>query len=350
MKTIILLATIAMASADVCKVFRCSQVANAENECIVHRTIVKKDTEIVTDNLWEIDVTKCTEGKVCLKANLEIQANATCIEKPVLTPFTGLDGDACTKTEECWSGVCTEKLCVGVADKSVCTDDKVCKKGSYCKSVTTEGVTTKTCEKLEIKGAACVGKRGVQKEDSDEECINGYGCNNKVCTEILSLENGVAVVAANARFCKTHFVEGGKCVDAKFDSASDQCPEDVAKQVGFCKYSYLAKPEDKKRTEFTRDCACGPNSSTAKYCPMANQNSKWQTYIKDMGAWRKTGNGNTVHTSARNIFPGSMYKAELQTIDAPTYREMDSCYWSVKSGNFLAAGLAGFFAIVALLM
>lgn len=106
---------------------------------------------------------------------------------------TQLPGDPCCANSNCNTNMCSNLKCQGLIIGDPCSTNSECGPGLYCG-------TNSTCVEALPEGSKCT---------SDNECMIGYGCNSKYCTELWSI--GFSEKAQYAKFCVSNYLFGGYC-------------------------------------------------------------------------------------------------------------------------------------------
>ena len=116
-------------------------------------------------------VRKCGSGQACnTMESISIQKCGTAKKK---------DQESCTTGNECFSGTCTDKKCIGKSVGTTCLNHLECAKNLLCNG---------SCEEFKTVGAECT---------SDIHCPFGYGCgknkedeNKATCIKLYSIASG----------------------------------------------------------------------------------------------------------------------------------------------------------------
>ena len=135
--------------------------------------------DCVVANATIVNIYQCTPGYACptiIFNNSDplidtvcilLNRNSTCTGTGMLT-----GGRVCCTSSDCNSNNCYNGICTQL-DPCVANED--CAFNEYCSSG--------SCVSCSPEGSSC---------SNDATCIAGYGCNNGICTQLLSLDIGSA--------------------------------------------------------------------------------------------------------------------------------------------------------------
>jgi hypothetical protein len=192
---------------------------------------------------------------------------------------------------------CVSNKCVGSAKDSKCDDHTSCVVGHYCKGAAAG--TPGTCTPLIEATKDCT---------SSFECKNNLFCNDKKCTEAISLDNGVEVKLPQEEedfalgLCKSGLVVDKKCATTKYDADAKLIVDGVVKcnYKEKCKYNYFFKDDgsDKKAAP-EQECVCTMSADGQGYCPYSRGDVKAIDRNNQINGYAKELLNNTFHTLHR---------------------------------------------------
>ena len=171
------------------------------------------------------------------------------------------EGEKCTSSLECISGICTNKKCAIKKANEACERYYECGKSAVCRD--------KVCKPLSGKDGECTG---------EYHCQIGLTCSNNKCIEKFSLDVGKETDEENA--CKTGKRQNGKC--ATYTVEDSTCtPKDDGNDMKkmFCK----AKVND-GTSDSVIDQYCFGNWDVTwndKYICPTEAYSKWDKYVEE---------------------------------------------------------------------
>lgn len=223
-----------------------------------------------------------------------------------------LDGQKCSKNENCRSNSCVSSKCVGSAAGASCTAHEDCSTGNAC---------------INSKCAAQVAANGPCLNEYD--CANDLTCSNLKCVKYYSIENGQVTTSSNA--CTSGFSYPSASNQNTCDTpsiANSNCS--ATSDVCEIKMSSLGITYNKK-------CDCTPYSETQATTCTNYSISKPTTYSNVQTKLRYSSDINAIPTSsddaAKNIYPDCIRK----TIWGPLSSGL------VKASAILIAFLFAFF-------
>ncbi len=162
-------------------------------------------------------------------------------------------GYPCAAPEDCFSTVCANKVCGGIAEGAKCTGHSECMMGLFCK----QNADDKTCTKQVNDTKAC-------KED--EDCLNTSGCNSEKCVPYFTLKDGVTLSAPNNN--KWSLCTSGESgTDSKCRTRTNTVSVETP-CTDTCEYTNA----DGSKTPVADACKCAFNAGSKKYCELANGN------------------------------------------------------------------------------
>lgn len=208
---------------------------------------------------FKIETNKCPSGQTCSYSSASIlDTNSSsiifnCINKTV--DQIKVDGESCILSNECYSGKCENKKCVGKTTGEACGSTLECESETFCDN------KTRTCLDQRDIGQNCT---------IDEECVNEAGCLHGKCVEFFSLAPGIPLNQSAEIYCNTSYAYENKCAslinvyDVPFPCVKDSCVYVV--------------PEIEKYVDLPNLCSCGYNSGQNKYCQLGSDTNIYQAY------------------------------------------------------------------------
>ena len=186
-------------------------------------------------------------------------------------------GGPCNADTDCRQGTCVNNVCS--ANITTCATNYDCAIGAFCGSVTVNGTATAGCVPQLAVGATC---------SKNTDCVNTAICrtSNKVCTQVLTLENGEVASSTENLLCKSGFSLDGVCSSA------------TLKTTGVCNGT-CTYVNNGTEVNSTTACVCGKNTNGDRFC---NFGANSQQLLNVLNLQRKYLNlNNTVlcHTSER---------------------------------------------------
>lgn len=232
---IVIITLIQLGFLQVCPVFQCYEFPN-ENACAM-----KSQGE----NGFVMNLRGCNttinKDYVCPLSAQEEEEDICALPSPKKV----FPGEVCNTTEDCISGTCENKLCVGKKEGDKCGADYECGPNLYC---------LETCKPAIKNGEPC---------NTTDKCKADALCLQNKCVQYASIDNNQpALVPAT---CKSLFMYEGKC------SAGPTLSEDNKKTnicIGrnnlepICKYSISNGPS------FNESCTCGMTNTTFGLCKL----------------------------------------------------------------------------------
>ena len=183
-----------------------------------------------------VKLKKCNDSAICDIRGIQDQEDSCSLSYSTAMSYPG---DFCRASRECFSGNCTNQICIGALINAKCDSDVDCNPGLYCNKVG-------KCQRAKYYKEAC---------DSNSRCVANSICDGLSCVLIASKEEG-----SKAKFpgeCRTLFISNGTCKKGSSLVNKDglkKCPAD-----GVCKY---------KSDELTyeENCTCGMTKDGASFC------------------------------------------------------------------------------------
>ena len=166
------------------------------------------------------------------------------------------EGEKCTSSLECRSGICTNKKCAIKKANEACKGNYECGKSAVCRD--------NVCKPLSGKDGECTG---------EYHCQIGLTCSNNKCVEKFSLDVGKEADEENA--CKTGKIQGNKC--ANYTAVDSKC---VVKPEKSYWYYCKTKTNDGTSDSETIEEGCDKNWDDKYICP-TEKYSKWDKYVKE---------------------------------------------------------------------
>jgi hypothetical protein len=169
----------------------------------------------------------CPEGSVCVQSG---SGARVCLPAEIAGRQSGQEGERCTTSGQCASGVCQDRRCV-----ATCSSDEDCGTETCRLNVATstllEGAGAWICgepggrdmpgslctsfDPAACQSALCLSSRCVAPCGADADCAEGYACRYTVVRGLLGGGRVTACVSASA----TESVNGATCC------TSDDCGE-----------------------------------------------------------------------------------------------------------------------------
>ena len=219
-----------------------------------------------------------------------------------------LDGEKCSAPEECYSGICKDSVCVGIAENESCSRIEECKKDLYCSFE-----LNKVCKKYKKAGEECfVGN----------ECDFGLDCGSttyqeaKKCVKMYSLKNGD--YSDNKNLCETGYIYG-TLADSKCSSTSN-----VAKEGEACEADTDCKIKIKTgetEVEANGKCTCSM-IDLKSYCEYTTTSTKFQDYLTKAKSYfqgtSKSSDNIAVAKGETTEIKKAKYAANIEYKDAPS--------------------------------
>jgi len=192
---------------------------------------------------------------------VDSQKNATC---DVLDQNTRYPGDYCEKDEQCISGSCSDKECVGKVYDQECTNTYDCNPGLYC------NMTANTCKYQVEEGGDC---------DHWYECRNNLTCNLGQCIPYFSLSAESIVDDVQTSTGKSY-----SCYYGFANVTSTSPPRGVCMKapVSAAKLDEPCTPGSTcvdTTGKYSKNCQCGYNEWSQAYCPVFEGDAPWQNSI-----------------------------------------------------------------------
>lgn len=299
-----------------CKMYTCGELA--DNLCLSENNSTTPTT--ITGKVCQ------DKNSLCPTFTLETDHQVKCKpQKPTIKKQ--YPGGICSTNEECFSGNCNSKVCVGKGDGDVCSEELDCyfNRGCFLKD---SNDTKKTCNKLKAENAACT---------SDYECAFNLGCFEGFCKKYFSLGDEVDVSAASRlnvlSFCRSGFQYNGFCNSMKNTDDSGKVTDLIrcnAKKE--CKY-VLTNGTIVTKTDVCEEC--GKSKDGFIYCPAYGGSKIYQRYVdylnKTLISDEYVNNCNTVERGGvcsyhkkKNLEDSNNYKELIETISTYAVRKENS--------------------------
>ena len=208
---------------------------------------------------------ECPEGQICSIDSDDPIQDASCVAYKK-NNFKRLPSLPCEQNEDCLSGICNDKKCVGKIygeecnTASDCIYDYTCRKDLDNKYKCLEPITT---------GNKC---------ELDTDCVHESGCLNNTCTKYFSLENnqrGSDISNPYLSFCKSGYSDFiGICQNLTLINETQECNEENK-----CTYNNSLTGELITKEQ---NCLCGYNPEGKKYCLLGSANKNYTKYISKL--------------------------------------------------------------------
>ena len=257
-------------NSDYCQKVEC-------NSDIPKNTCVKVESTVSLMN-------PCQNSTICDIVIEDPVVDSFCVEKSNIT-FKKLPSLPCEDNEECLSGYCSSKKCMGKDEGNPCDSPSQCYYG-------------KTCRKSENASFVCLDplKEGEQCE-IDTDCEIDSGCMKGICTKYFSLENneetGGLDYNSDFNFCKSGYVnELGFCMNISLKNDTTECSDSHP-----CEYEYTNEKQEKLTTIIHSNCLCGYNPFGKRYCLLGSGNRNYTKYLNKLKEYHL--NNENCHLSER---------------------------------------------------
>jgi hypothetical protein len=231
-------------------------------------------------------IQECSNGQVC---NL----NTSLCEDPEPESIgIRYPGESCKASTDCYSNVCTNKICTGYSAGASCELDEDCNPGLRC--------SDSVCARVLNEGeSGC---------EDDYDCINSAGCNligkTGICTKYLSVSIGSYVSdcsGGSSLLCKS-----AECYKSNTFATTGVCKPatvSVSELPVACTADLDCVGSDNK-FEYTGDCSCGYNNKATAYCSPFNGDMPGLVYYQ---SWKNALNASEgVCNTVRRFDPGCL--------------------------------------------
>ena len=224
---------------------------------------------------------ECPSGQRCSPEFDDPILDANCIDHKE-NNFKRLPSLPCEKNEDCLSGICQNKYCLGKLFEETCISASDCEYGYTCRKDLNNEYK---CLEPITTGNKC---------EMDTDCVHESGCLDHICTQYFSLENnqkGNYISNQNLSFCKSGYSDFiGICQNLSLINETNECNEENK-----CTYNNTITGELIKKEE---NCLCGYNPDGKKYCLLGSANKNYTKYISKLKEYYL--NNKNCHLSERN--------------------------------------------------
>ena len=224
---------------------------------------------------------ECPSGQRCSPEFDDPILDANCIAHKE-NNFKRLPSLPCEKNEDCLSGICQNKYCLGKLFEETCQSASDCEYGYTCRK---DSNNEYKCLEPITTGNKC---------EMDTDCVHESGCLDHICTQYFSLENnqkGNYISNQNLSFCKSGYSDFiGICQNLSLINETNECNEENK-----CTYNNTITGELIKKEE---NCLCGYNPDGKKYCLLGSANKNYTKYISKLKEYYL--NNKNCHLSERS--------------------------------------------------
>ena len=224
---------------------------------------------------------ECPSGQRCSPEFDDPILDANCIDYKE-NNFKRLPSLPCEKNEDCLSGICQNKYCLGKLFEETCQSASDCEYGYTCRK---DSNNEYKCLEPITTGNKC---------EMDTDCVHESGCLDHICTQYFSLENnqkGNYISNQNLSFCKSGYSDFiGICQNLSLINETNECNEENK-----CTYNNTITGELIKKEE---NCLCGYNPDGKKYCLLGSANKNYTKYISKLKEYYL--NNKNCHLSERS--------------------------------------------------
>ena len=203
-------------------------------ECVKYECPSKLDKPNMCANITATltQLLPCSEDSTYCPISFNIEDEVFC--KPKHKDAILYPGEYCIEKEECISGVCTGKVCVGAKENEGCRSDNNCNAGLAC--------INEVCMKLVGVGEPC---------NATGRCDASTFCSNAICVRYGSIENGKPTTIPG--LCKSFFLKDGVCVEGPKRVGDAKCINDA------CNYTLGGG-------FYLESCVCGRTINADGFC------------------------------------------------------------------------------------
>lgn len=205
-------------------------------------------------------------------------ASSTCTAAPVTPSSKSYPGIKCSVGSDCYSGMCTNGYCQGLAQGSPCSagvsQNVQCNPGLFCNI----GSTVPTCLSLFQVNEQCT---------SDYECTYGTGCYNQAtCKQLGSISSGGSVAASECINSMSKYCESEQC--HVFTSNNTAICVDRFKNSHSIPYkcttsaNCVSNTNSKTNSYLNGTCSCGNNANGYAYCSLFPGDGYYSKYLNKL--------------------------------------------------------------------
>lgn len=240
-----------------CPKYECSEETLPEGQCVKYQ-----------DGTYLLQ--QCSDSKFCSTA-LYSHTDSFCEDVPPAPEKLDLNpGETCKVDTDCHSGKCSpDKKCVGKRLNERCDDQSDCDVGYVCYNL----YQSATCQPQRKVGQSC------DNYLTAKFCINAAACDNKICEELYSRNNGAIVdTVSAASLCKSGYYETVPSHSQK--AICIQAPKSPNLPLPIkCNPGEMCRSSD---GEWAARCRCGYNSEGQGYCPLFPGDDLYQSFMQKM--------------------------------------------------------------------
>ena len=267
---------------------------------------------------------ECPSGQRCSPEFDDPILDANCIAHKE-NNFKRLPSLPCEKNEDCLSGICQNKYCLGKLFEETCISASDCEYGYTCRKDLNNEYK---CLEPITTGNKC---------EMDTDCVHESGCLDHICTQYFSLENnqkGNYISNQNLSFCKSGYSDFiGICQNLSLINETNECNEENK-----CTYNNTITGELIKKEE---NCLCGYNPDGKKYCLLGSANKNYTKYISKLKEYYL--NNKNCHLSERS--DEGCQKDLLSNDDfiiTKIHELINSKYWAKSNNKLIKAPICAY--------
>ena len=239
--------------------------------------------------------------------------------------FKRLPSLPCEKNEDCLSGICQNKYCLGKLFEETCISASDCEYGYTCRKDLNNEYK---CLEPITTGNKC---------EMDTDCVHESGCLDHICTQYFSLENnqkGNYISNQNLSFCKSGYSDFiGICQNLSLINETNECNEENK-----CTYNNTITGELIKKEE---NCLCGYNPDGKKFCLLGSANKNYTKYISKLKEYYL--NNKNCHLSERS---DEGCQKDLLSNDnfiiTKIHQLINSKYWAKSNNKLIKAPICAY--------
>ena len=260
---------------------------------------------------------ECPSGKICdIKIDDPI-FNSKCIENT--RKFKRLPTLPCESDDDCISGICNGKECMGKFEREKCNSSTDCVYGLTCRK---DSEKTYRCLEPITTGNKC---------EVDTDCVNESGCLNNICTKYFSIENNQMaryLPQDELSFCKSGYSnEIGICQNITLINDNMECSK-----MKKCEYNI----SNGERIVINNNCLCGYNIEGKKYCRLGSGNKNYTKYMHKLKKYYI--DNQNCHLSERKSEGCQKDLLSNDTYILKAIKELiNSKYWAISSNKLIGA-------------